>query len=115
MGRAKYFTDDELVGMIDDIVFKLDRARDFFGAPIILTCGYRTPEHNAEIGGVPDSEHILGRAADIQAPQDPFMRAKLTWALGRAGFDRLEIAPRHFHVDVSITKTSPCVWEGPDK
>ena len=30
-----------------------------------LTCGARCAKHNAEIGGVPNSAHILGRAADV--------------------------------------------------
>jgi zinc D-Ala-D-Ala carboxypeptidase len=114
MARTRYFTDQELTGMVDDICFKLDRAREFFGNPIILTCGYRSPEHNAEIGGVPDSAHTKGMAADVQAPADPFMRAKLAWAMGAAGFVRLEICDRHYHVDVDLTKPNPDCFEGDD-
>jgi zinc D-Ala-D-Ala carboxypeptidase len=114
MTMYRFFNDDETKGMVPDVCFKLDRAREYFGAPIVMTCGYRTPEHNAEIGGVPNSEHIYGRAADIRAPQDPFMRTKLAWALGAAGFRRIEIAKLHFHVDCSPVKTSPCCWEGDD-
>jgi len=100
--------------MVDDICFKLDRAREFFGFPIVLTCGYRTPEHNAEIGGVPDSAHCKGMAADVQAPIDPIMREKLAWAFGAAGFTRVESAPKHFHVDIDMTKPHPDFFEGDD-
>ena len=34
--------------------------------PIIVLSGYRCPEHNAEIGGAPHSEHMEGIAADIK-------------------------------------------------
>ena len=114
MSRCKYFTDEELQGMTDDICFKLDRTREFFDAPIILTCGYRTPEHNTEIGGVSGSAHTKGMAADVKAPQDPAMREKLMWAFGCAGFKRVETAPKHFHVDTDEDKSTPCFWQGED-
>lgn len=101
--------------MMPDVVFKLDRAREFFGAPIILTSGYRSPEYNAEHGGVHNSAHTLGLAADVHAPQDQFMRAKLAWSMALAGFRRLEVCPRHFHVDLDETKPSPACFEGADK
>ena len=40
-----------------------------FGKPIIVNSGYRSPEHNAAVGGVPNSQHVLGTAADIR-PED---------------------------------------------
>lgn len=115
MGKWKYFTEKEVSGIVDDVVYKLDRARELYGFPIVITCGYRSPEHNAEIGGVPNSAHTKGMAVDIQAPQDPFIREKLMWALGSAGFKRVESAPKHFHVDVDPSKPSPAFWIGDDK
>ena len=115
MSRCKYFTDDETKGMLDDVCYKLDRAREFFGNPIVLTCGYRSPEYNAEIGGVPESAHTKGMAADVRAPSDPAMRERLMWSFGAAGFRRVESAPRHFHVDTDDqTKPSPAWWQGED-
>lgn len=35
-------------------------------APISLTSGYRSPEHNANVGGENNSQHLLGKAADIR-------------------------------------------------
>jgi uncharacterized protein YcbK (DUF882 family) len=32
--------------------------------PFKITSGFRCKEHNAEIGGVPDSQHRVGKAAD---------------------------------------------------
>lgn len=37
-----------------------------FGGPIIVNSGYRSPEHNKAVGGVPDSYHVQGLAADIR-------------------------------------------------
>ncbi len=117
MSKWRYFTDEESEGMTADICFKRDRAREYFGFPIVQTSGYRTPERNAELGGAPDSAHVKGMAFDMAAPQDPFMRARLAWALGRAGFNRVEIAPKHFHADTLADENhpSPYVWEGDDK
>ena len=40
--------------------------REHFGKPVHITSGYRTAEHNAKVGGAKSSQHLLGRAADIQ-------------------------------------------------
>ena len=115
MGKWKYFTDEETAGMVDDICFKLDRARELYGDAIVLTCGYRSPAKNAEIGGVADSAHLKGEAADLEAPQGGFQREKMVWAFGAAGFRRVESAPLHFHVDIDDTKPTPCFFPGVDK
>jgi hypothetical protein len=97
MGRWKYFTDEESAGMTDDICFKRDRVRELYGEPIVQTCGYRSPEHNAAIGGVPHSAHTKGMAIDIRMPGDDFKKRKLAWALGSAGFRNVEDCPGHYH------------------
>jgi hypothetical protein len=44
---------------------ELDRVRDQWGGAIGVTSWYRPPAINAAVGGVRDSQHILGLAADI--------------------------------------------------
>lgn len=34
------------------------------GTRVRIDSGYRSPEHNAAVGGVPHSNHMTGRAAD---------------------------------------------------
>ena len=46
----------------------LEDIRAHFGKPVTITSGYRTPEHNAKIGGAVKSQHMLGLAADIKIP-----------------------------------------------
>ena len=46
----------------------LDPIRRRYGAPIIITSGYRCPALNTAVGGVANSHHIVGCAADIVAP-----------------------------------------------
>ena len=43
----------------------LDPIRRHYGAPIIVTSGYRCPALNTAVGGVANSHHIIGCAADI--------------------------------------------------
>lgn len=108
----KYFTKEETTGLWDDLVYKLDRAREFFGSPIVITSGYRDPSRNDSAGGVKDSAHTTGKAVDVRAPADQQMREKLCWSLGAAGFRRIGIYDRHFHVDIDNDKPTPSVWFG---
>lgn len=43
----------------------LERLRALFKLPIHVTSGYRCPCHNAAVGGVSNSQHVLATAADI--------------------------------------------------
>jgi len=43
----------------------LQTLRDHLGSPIVINSGYRSPAHNAAEGGVPNSQHLYGKAADI--------------------------------------------------
>lgn len=43
----------------------LDVIRAHCGCAVIVNSGYRSPEVNDAVGGVPNSKHLDGRAADI--------------------------------------------------
>ena len=47
----------------------LEPARQVVG-PILINSGFRNPRVNALVGGVKNSQHLLGQAADIR-PKDP--------------------------------------------
>lgn len=46
----------------------LEVIRERVGGPLVILSGYRSPEHNTAVGGARHSQHVAGRAADIQAP-----------------------------------------------
>lgn len=41
------------------------KIRDFVGCPIRVNSGYRCPFHNQRVGGVSNSYHVQGLAADL--------------------------------------------------
>lgn len=56
----------DVVSNINDLVTNvLDKLRDEWGRPIIVTSGYRCKELNAAVGGARNSQHLKGQAADI--------------------------------------------------
>ena len=52
----------------------LQELRDVIGR-ISLTSGHRCPEHNAVVGGEPDSYHLIGGAADCHPHDAPLDEA----------------------------------------
>ena len=57
-GADKVLVDDDLVSLLEQI-------REATGGAVTINSGYRSPEHNAAVGGVSSSQHLYGRAADI--------------------------------------------------
>ena len=51
--------------LLDLAVLVLDPIREAWGQPLIVTSGYRSPQLNAAVGGVPTSAHMDGCAVDI--------------------------------------------------
>ncbi len=49
-----------------ELLHLLNRIRKAWGRPIIVNSAYRSPEHNQAVGGVVNSFHVQGLAADIR-------------------------------------------------
>lgn len=77
--NSRFFTEDEFRckccgqlpanGVDQNLVDMLDDIRERAGMPLNLNCAYRCDSHNAEVGGVPGSQHNADpcTAADIDA------------------------------------------------
>ncbi len=89
-----------LNNMDPEFLRKLDLARDWAQVPFRITSACRCPEHNARVGGRPDSNHLDGQAVDI-AWTDPGMLGRIVASLFRAGIVSMAVDPaRHFiHCD----------------
>ncbi len=48
----------------------LDPLREAYGKPIVVTSGYRSEKLNRAVGGVKNSQHLTGCAADIRSVAD---------------------------------------------
>lgn len=108
--------------MQPDFMQRLFMLRDEYGKPMIINSGYRSPEHNAAIGGEKNSAHILGRAADIRVYGS--YAYTLVMLAQQHGFPRLgldqrlsvPIEKRYVHID-SMTANegypSPWCWSYP--
>ena len=73
----------------------LQPLRDAWGKPLHINSGYRCPELNALVGGVPTSQHMKGEAADI-ATDTPAELARLAMKLGLP-FDQVILYPTFVH------------------
>lgn len=109
---ANYFSRKELecrccgVCLIDDnLISRLNQARELAGIPFIITSGYRCEKHNSEVGGVPTSSHTKGLAVDI-AFKDSNQCFKIMKSLLDAGFKRIGInfAKSFIHCDIDGAK-----------
>lgn len=86
----------------------LERVRELAGHPLWILSGYRCPDLNKLVGGVPTSQHVKGEAVDIICPGlgSPKVLAKLIQANAiQIGYDQL-IADRNARsewVHVSFT------------
>jgi len=117
MAGMKHFTKDEFAcpccgkaEMNEEFLQKLDGAREIAEIPFRINSGFRCPKHNAEVGGVPESSHLLGLAADISATTGARM-FRIVAGLLAAGFTRIGIGNGFVHVDSDRTKNSPNIWK----
>jgi len=84
----------------------LERMRRQIEQPLYVSSGYRCPRHNKDVGGAPESLHLAGMAADVQASTSIEHLAKVAEAVGAGG---IGLYPRHLHVDVGEPDRR---WEG---
>lgn len=58
----------EIVPRLVFVAEMLERIRASLGSPVIVTSGYRCAALNRAVGGVANSDHVSGHAADILVP-----------------------------------------------
>lgn len=114
---SKYFSREETEchcgcggNIVNPILLeKLDALRELIGGPLEISCAYRCPTHNAEVGGVPNSQHTLGNATDVQTPDFEHCNTpeQLAWYCEQIGFDGIGVYDWGCHVDVRDNGESP--------
>ncbi len=79
--KWKYFKESEFAcrhcgrNEIDWVfVEKLDQLRAVYGAPLVVTSGYRCPDHNRAVSSTgATGPHTTGRAVDLNISRAPLM------------------------------------------
>lgn len=85
----------------------LQPLRDILGKSIMVTSGYRSPEVNKAVGGVPTSQHMKGEAADL-VPSDNNPRGLLRkLALSKLAFDQAILYDDGRNKFLHVSYTSP--------
>ena len=100
-GSDTVLISDELVGLLQKI-------RDHFGVAVTINSGYRTSTYNKKVGGVSNSQHVKGTAADIVAKGiDPLTVAQYAeYLMPNSG--GIGVYQTFTHVDV---RTSRSRWD----
>lgn len=100
-------------GMSKHLIERLEALRNICKVPLVITSGYRCEKHNKECGGVPNSAHTKGEAADIKNPFEKHDLVRLFELAGRAGFVRRGFYPSQNFVHVDVDKSLPqTTWRG---
>lgn len=87
----------------DEFMGELHKLRVAYGKPMRITSGYRCPAYNKAVGGSPKSQHVEGRAVDIQTTgADNYALVSLAQELG---FKGIGVAKTFLHVDTRPTQT----------
>lgn len=73
----------------------LQPLRTALGVEMPINSGYRCPELNEAVGGVPNSQHLRGEAADVATPT-PLRLARKAVEMGLP-FDQIGIYPTFVH------------------
>jgi uncharacterized protein YcbK (DUF882 family) len=99
---------EEVLSEITKLAGNLQVIRDFIRKPMTLTNAYRCPKHNKEVGGVPNSQHILGKACDIQvndmSPKEVFDTIATLIEHGHISEGGLGLYNTFVHYDIRKTK-----------
>ena len=67
----------------------LQPLRDYLGKPVVISSGYRCPELNKAVGGVKNSQHLKGEAADIHIENTEHLLKIMHFIMDETDFDQL--------------------------
>ena len=67
----------------------LQPLREHVGKPIVVNSGYRSQEVNRLVGGVKNSQHLTGEAADLSIEATTQGRELAEWITDKGDFDQL--------------------------
>jgi len=98
---------------IKELAKNMQVLRDNLNLPIKLTSAYRSPSHNRKSGGKSNSQHLYGKACDMQvkgmSPKDVYASIERLIELGEMKEGGLGLYNTFVHYDIRGTKAR---WNG---
>ena len=67
----------------------LQPLRDHLGRPVVVSSGYRCKDLNKKVGGVENSQHLKGEAADIKVRDREELIDVMRYIMDETDFDQL--------------------------
>jgi len=104
-----YFKPEEVVGLDEGLVTRLDAARGIAGVPFRITEGLGSG--GAHVG---NTAHARGLAVDLACVLSG-KRMRMVRGLLQAGFRRIGIYDKHIHADIDKTLPQDVMWWGVSK
>lgn len=114
MNLTTHFTNDDFkcpccgkLAMKDYFLVKLEAFRVRWDRPMKINSGMRCEKENARVGGVPNSRHLFGDAADVAViAGDRYAFIKLSFECGFAG---IGVGKTFIHFD--CRPGQPALWK----
>ena len=105
---------DELIPNLKNLCEQvLEPLRQHFGTPVVISSGYRCPALNKAVGGVPNSQHLTGEAADIVLPK---LADAFYWLIDNVPFDQLGFESKgttkwiHVSCKMDLSQNRQCIF-----
>ena len=99
---------NDVLPNIIELAKNLQVLRDYLGKSITINSGYRSPKYNAKIGGVKNSQHVKGKAADIvvkgMTPKEVALVIEGLIEKGKMKQGGIGIYPNFTHYDIRGVK-----------
>lgn len=88
-------------GVSDSALAAFRQLEELTGGPLKVNSAYRSPEHNAKVGGAKNSQHTHGNAFDVSVSHlDEAARGALIQQAKQAGFKGIGVYDNALHFDV---------------
>ena len=104
--------DNGFVRIYAPALHALQRVRKRFLKPMPINSAYRSPDHNADVGGSVNSQHLYGKAFDIAlaSVEDAYVLEELALEEGFTAIGRYP-GQKFIHIDMRPPKEDGSIYQ----